>query len=236
MVLPLKIILTVNNLIPLENNYIEMVENTNDAQSLDLSQLNEMFVTDLEVVRALTDPTKMKIMEAVGPKPQTVKQIAAALKMVPNNLYYHINQLENFNLIKVVSTRVVSGIIEKQYISAARTYTFSRTLISEANPNQDEVNEVMYNRILSLVELTSSEAKESLRAGLFGPGIISSMTNVKHRLTQAQVSLIADKFQELINSPEFEELKSGGDDTARDYRVTFSIFPLVENGTNQEPE
>src|SRR5690349_18190330 len=96
--------------------YLE--DNSNQAQELP-PIAKEMFVSDLDAVRALTDPVKMKILEAVGPEPRTVKQLAASLKMVPNNLYYHINQLENLKLIRVVNTRVVSGIIEKQYAAAA---------------------------------------------------------------------------------------------------------------------
>ena len=209
------------------------MEGTTD-QKLDLTRLDEMNITDLDAVRALTDPTKMKILEAVGPEPRTVKQIATSLKMVPNNLYYHINQLENLNLIKVVSTRVVSGIIEKQYISAARTYTFSRTLISQSNSNPDDVNEVMNKRILSLMDLTTSEVKESMQAGLFEPGLRASLTTSKLSLNQAQVNLFADKVQELINSPEFEDLKSSDDGPVHPYRVAFNLFPLVEAGTDEE--
>src|SRR5947208_1525091 len=125
----------------------DFLEGKTDQQP-DLTRQAEMNVTDLETVRALTIGINIKILEAVGSEPQTVKQIAAALKRTPNNLYYHINQLENLNLIKVVSTRVVSGIIEKQYIASAITYTFSRTLILQSNSNQDDVNEVMNSRIL----------------------------------------------------------------------------------------
>lgn len=205
-------------------------------QKPDLTRLNEMNITDLDAVRALTDPIKMKILEAFGPEPQTVKQIAASLKMVPNNLYYHINQLENLSLIKVASTRVVSGIIEKQYIAAARTYTFSRTLISQSNSNQDDVNEVMNSRILALAEMTADEVKESLQAGLFGPELLASLTTSKHRLNQTQVKLFADKFQELINSPEFEDLKGSDGEPAHTYRIAFNLFPLVEAGTNEETQ
>lgn len=204
-------------------------------QSVDLSQINEMNITDLEAVRALTDQTKMKILEAFGPEPRTVKQVAATLKMVPNNLYYHINQLENLNLIKVVSTRVVSGIIEKQYITTARTFTFSRTLIAQSNPDQD-INEVMNDRMLSIMDATSAEVKESITAGLFSRGLKANITTIKHSFTQAQVDLLIDKFQELINSPEFHDPKSTGDEPAQMYRTAFSVFPLDEDETDQEPE
>jgi len=211
------------------------LEDKTNEQSLDLSQLQEMNVTDLEAVRALTDQTKMKILEAFGPEPRTVKQVAATLKMVPNNLYYHINQLENLNLIKVVSTRVVSGIIEKQYITTARTFTFSRTLIAQSNPDQD-INEIMDNRVLSIMEATSNEVKESVKARLFSPDLKANITTVRHEFTQAQVNLITDKFQELINSPEFENCQPSAGEATHIYRVAFSIFPLAEDETDQEPE
>jgi predicted transcriptional regulator len=199
----------------------------------DQGMQKEMVVTDLEAVRALTDPLKMQILEAVGPEPKTVKQIATSLKVVPNNLYYHINQLENLKLIRVVSTRVVSGIIEKQYSAAAMSYTFSRSLISLHNTDKEEVREVMHNRILSLMDMTLAEVKDSIQAGLLEPPLIASMMLHRHKFTQAQIELMAEKLQALINSPEFEEVKDADKDLPHLYRMVVNMFPLVENSSDE---
>src|SRR4026208_51386 len=81
-------------------------------------------IDNLETLRLLTDPLRMRVMSALADRtdaPSTVKQLAAQLEARPPRLYYHVNLLEEHGLIKVASSRVVSGIIEKSYIPAARS-------------------------------------------------------------------------------------------------------------------
>ena len=65
-----------------------------------------------------------------GPLVETVKQIAADLKTPIKKLYYHVNLLEEHGLIRITSTRVVSGIIEKQYRVTAYRLSVERALRS----------------------------------------------------------------------------------------------------------
>lgn len=209
---------------------MELNETPNQEQT---PILKEMFVTDLDAVRALTDPLKMKILEAIGPEPRTVKQLAASLKMVPNNLYYHINQLENLKLVRVVNTRVVSGIIEKQYAAAALSYTFSRSLMSQHNPDKEAINEAMNNRVMVLIESIKDEMEESVKAGLFEPPLHAMMILNRNNFTQAQVELMHSRLQEIINLPEFADCEDPNQPDAHAYRVMFNLFPLVEHGTEE---
>jgi hypothetical protein len=211
-------------------------DNKNQSGPDDQYELpRELVVTDLEAVRALTDPLKMQILESVGRAPKTVKQIAASLKVVPNNLYYHINQLEKLNLIRVVNTRVVSGIIEKQYSAAAVSYTFSRTIISQHNPDKAAVNEAMNTRVLSVLEMTRLELKETVQAGLLEGPLNANLISGRHKFTPAQVDLMNKRLQELINSPEFEDTGEVNQEEVHEYRVFFNVFPLVDKGS-EEPD
>lgn len=212
-----------------------MEENTNQANPNEYEMPRELVITELEAVRALTDSLKMQILESVGREPKTVKQIAAELKVVPNNLYYHINQLEKLELIRVVSTRVVSGIIEKQYSAAAVSYTFSRTIISQHNPDKVAVNEAMNTRLLSLLEMTQLELKESIQAGLLEGPLKANLISGRHKFTQAQVELMNKKLQNLINAPEFADAGGPDQEEVHEYRVFFNTFPLVNKGT-EEPD
>lgn len=60
----------------------------------------------------------------------TVKQIAAKLNIPPTKLYYHFKQLEEHGLIRVVDTRLVSGIVEKLYQARAYSYRVDKGLLS----------------------------------------------------------------------------------------------------------
>ena len=90
----------------------------------------EFNINDLETLKVLADPLRLQIVELCTQAPRTVKQIAKVLNLPPTKLYYHIKQLEERALIKVVDTRIVSGIVEKQYQAAAFNYRVDRELFS----------------------------------------------------------------------------------------------------------
>jgi DNA-binding transcriptional ArsR family regulator len=90
----------------------------------------EFIINDLETLKVLADPLRIHIVELVTQAPRTVKQVAAVLNLPPTKLYYHIKLLEERSLIRVVDTRIVSGIVEKQYQAAALSYRVDRELFS----------------------------------------------------------------------------------------------------------
>ena len=94
----------------------------------------EVVIEDLETLKVLSDPLRMQIIELMGHTPRTVKQIAKQLDMTPNKLYYHIKLLEDHGLIRVVETRLVSGIVEKHYQTTAKEITVADGLLSISKP------------------------------------------------------------------------------------------------------
>src|SRR5574341_2323925 len=87
-------------------------------------------ISDLDTLKVVSDPLRVRLMEAMGQGPITVKGIAAKLGMSPKKLYYHINLLEEHGLIVVVDTQVVSGIIEKWYQLRALSFTVDKNLLA----------------------------------------------------------------------------------------------------------
>src|SRR5215207_4168204 len=96
-------------------------------------------IDDLDTLRLLTQPVRLKIVEALrsAPGPLSVKELAVALGTTQTKLYYHVNLLEGADLIRVAATRLVSGIVEKRY--AATTYRLSvdRALLPPAASGDD---------------------------------------------------------------------------------------------------
>ncbi len=89
-------------------------------------------VHDLATLRVLTDPLRMRILALLEEKPRTVKEVARMLDLPPTRLYYHFNLLEKHDIIRVVGTRVVSGIIEKRYWITARHFEVDHALFTPA--------------------------------------------------------------------------------------------------------
>jgi DNA-binding transcriptional ArsR family regulator len=124
----------------------------------------EFLIADLETVRIVADPTRMRILELLVIEPQPVKSLAAALELPQTKLYYHINLLEERGLIRVTGTRVVSGIIEKRYAAAARSYRIDDELLRLASPDGDSSIELMLGTLLDSVK---HDLRRGLAAGLF---------------------------------------------------------------------
>ncbi len=130
-------------------------------------QQDEQYVIeDLETLNLITDPFRLRILEAAARQPTTVKRIAGQLDVSPKKLYYHVNMLEEHGLLVVVDTRLVSGILEKWYQTRARNFTVDKALsmltCDEANGFES------LNQILSGVfESTRAEVEAAIRRGLF---------------------------------------------------------------------
>jgi hypothetical protein len=61
----------------------------------------------------------------------SVKELAAELGQPQTKLYRHVRQLEAVGLIKVASTRMVSGILEQRYQACQQDLTFGRGFLVE---------------------------------------------------------------------------------------------------------
>jgi len=93
-------------------------------------------ITDLETMRALSDPTRVAILRLLmsgdrsAPPVMSTKEIAAALGEPQTKLYRHLRRLEAVSLIQVAETRLVSGIQEQRYRTAQLDFTISRELVT----------------------------------------------------------------------------------------------------------
>jgi len=92
------------------------------------AMLDVKVIDDLATLRLLSDPLRRGLIEKLGEAPTTVKELARAMEMKPNRLYYHVNLLEDHGLVRVTQTRIVSGIVERTYALVARRFAVSEAL------------------------------------------------------------------------------------------------------------
>jgi DNA-binding transcriptional ArsR family regulator len=85
--------------------------------------LDEMVVvTAPEQLRALADPLRRKLLELVLERAATVTEMAQAVSRPKSTVAYHVNQLVDAGLLRVVRTRRVRAIEERYYGRVARTF------------------------------------------------------------------------------------------------------------------
>jgi DNA-binding transcriptional ArsR family regulator len=123
----------------------------------------EFVITNLETLKVISEPLRLQILELLADEPRTVKQLAGELKMAATRLYYHVNLLELHGLIRVTGTRIVSGIIEKQYQVSASRFRGERSLLNLAPLEGDDALDMLLS---SVFEQMRGEIRDSAQRGL----------------------------------------------------------------------
>lgn len=93
-------------------------------------------VDNVDMLKAIADPTRMAILTTLMKTRHdlpvmSVKELAAELGEPQTKLYRHVRQLEAAGLIRVASTRMVSGILEHRYQASQQDLTFGRGFLRE---------------------------------------------------------------------------------------------------------
>lgn len=202
---------------------------------------SEYVISDLETLKLLSEPLRIQILEHLA-QPHTVKQLAKELGVVPTKLYYHINMLEERGLITVTDTRIVSGIIEKQYQISAWRYRPADNLISLTGPEGNTQAEAL---LTSIFDVTKEELKNSIRAGLVKLGEEEGTRSI--HMTRSLTVLTPERAQEFSReaSALFEKFcyepstLSALQPGEQIYALTFVLYPtqsLSKEETDGEPD
>jgi DNA-binding transcriptional ArsR family regulator len=120
-------------------------------------------VTDLEQVRAMADPLRLKILGAFGQEMRTTKQVATILGEKPSKLYHHVEALERARLIELKETRPNRGTTEKYYRAVATQFEVASSLLSTAEPPDARPTPAL-TMLDSILQTTRSELLTSLPA------------------------------------------------------------------------
>ncbi|SMB89365.1 Helix-turn-helix domain-containing protein [Desulfonispora thiosulfatigenes DSM 11270] len=81
-----------------------------------------LILGELEKIKTVSDPLRVKVLKILIQKEATVKQIADSLNQSSAKMHYHVKELEKQNLIKLVKTIEKGGILEKYYRAVAKNF------------------------------------------------------------------------------------------------------------------
>ena len=189
--------------------------------------VESIVVTNLETLKVVSDGLRSRIIDLLRAEPQTVKQVATTLNLPPKKLYYHINLLEQHELIRVVGTRIVSGIIEKTYRATAYLFLFEREVFASS---PEDGNSLPPGTAL-LFETTKNQLAQSIEYKLVD---LEEETLPQHRLlanwnmtrmTPAQAQDFYARLEALID--EFATMKQDNAElNPQAYRLFLTLFPV----------
>ena len=192
----------------------------------------EYMVTSLETLKVVSDPIRLRILELLVEKSRTVKELASRLGSTPTKLYYHVNLLEEHGLLKVVSQRIVSGIIEKQYRTRAYSFNVDKAIFAL---NAGEEGSPVDAMLKLIFDATRDDVRQAIEQGLMKPSeqdpvkrngmIFRSITKLApEQLGEFQERLLAltKEFNCMSDSTDKEQQS----ETLTTYGFTVALFPF----------
>jgi DNA-binding transcriptional ArsR family regulator len=184
-------------------------------------------ITTAAQLKAVSDPTRSRILGIIQNQPATAKQLADRLGVAPGTIGHHLRVLESAGLAQVVARRMVRGIIARYYTRTARIFDFD---LPPDIQGSDSVN-------VSFLTQARDELAEALAAGN-GPGggevsLTGGLPHARltperaqyyvHRLTALMDELMAEPVVDgsmvygmsvsLYVAPPFLQVAPGDDDT-----------------------
>lgn len=191
------------------------------------SQLDSYRISDLDQVKALAHPLRMKIIETLAESdPMTTKQVAESLGEKPTRLYHHVDKLEKAGLIRLTHTRQNRGTTEKYYEAIAKQFRAGADLfndeISEDQKNalRPMIHTVFDNTMSELLRLVDVEDPgEKLEE----EGVLSYL---EMHLPQKNVEVVQQKIKDVLEYLEGLDEAEFGDEELRKFRLTMALYPL----------
>ena len=182
-------------------------------------------LTDLEQIKVLAHPLRMRIMELLGEE-RTTKQVAGLLGQPPTRLYHHVAALERVGLVRLARTGQSRGAVDKYYVAVAKA--FSGELRLSSLPAGAKAIEATHGIAVQVLENTAADLRALLEsdgsaATLEAAGVISFL---EVRGSPRELKSIRDRLMKLLkectDSPGEPSRASTG------YRLTIAYFPLAQ--------
>ncbi len=185
----------------------------------------ERRISDVETLKALSDPLRLRILELMTSGRDevfTVKRLAVALDVSQTKLYHHVNLLVERELIRPVGTRVVSGIIETSYRIAQLSIALDRSLLASDSPE-------LHDMLTTIFDGAREDIERGIRAGAIVVGEEADplkrlvLAKMLARLTPARAAELRERLKELLRSFEDEQSDPDGEP----YGFVLGFYPLT---------
>jgi DNA-binding transcriptional ArsR family regulator len=203
---------------------------------------DEYVIENPETLKILGDPLRIRILEQVSRLNETgqlatAKLLAESLDVPQTKLYYHLNLLEQHELLRVAETGLVSGIVEKRYQIRAHRFRADVDIEPEAGvAHQDEIETIMAP-ISSVVNNALRHARESIQHHIqIAPDEGDEVDDEDWQLIQRRLFLSQDeakqfnqRFLEML-----EEFSHPSDGEHQLYYLTILFHPTPPTRDNSQ--
>lgn len=193
-------------------------------------QLDSFRISNLEQVKALAHPLRVRIVETLASSdPMTTKQVADLLGEKPTRLYHHVDLLEKAGLIHLTHTRKNRGTTEKYYAAIARQFRAAADLFSDEHPDQQI--DALRPMIHTVFDNTTSEMLRLIESHQPGDSLEDEgglLSYIEMHLPQEQIEAVQQKLKDVLDLLQsFADPESKADEEGlRKFRLTIAHYPL----------
>lgn len=160
---------------------------------------------DAKVAKSLFNYQRARILQVAKNEEKTVKEIAEILNEKPSRLYYHINQLEEIGLLKIVGEKKINNLTQKYYKSVSTDMLLSEYTFSgkDASKNADFIFSQLYAFSNEAITKIQEDLQKENNEEVFSE---ASIINVQ--LTRDEWKKVNQKIREIITSRDNEKAES----------------------------
>ena len=165
-------------------------------------------IKDLETVRLLADPFKLKLIQAFAEADRTAAEVAAALGEPLTKLYRHVDALLDAGLIEVTRETPKRGTVERSFRTTAKRFEVDQGLFA-AGEGENPVEPV--RQVLSEVEDEIIGALEQQDETIEPTIVRMAMKGSPEKLRELQQSLLewVEQVSDDSDEPDGNEIEAG---------------------------
>jgi putative molybdopterin biosynthesis protein len=118
-------------------------------------------IDDLEPLKIIADPLRLKILRSLMARPATLSQMGRQWKMHPANVRYHLKKLEEAGLVALVDVQQVRGFVEKYYRATSRALLVNMVVTPQSEKREVVTALGSHDLALELVAHTLSQGENT---------------------------------------------------------------------------
>lgn len=183
-----------------------------------------LFLEQLDQLKAIADPLRLRLLEAFADGPFTTKQVAHRIDESATKLYHHVDALERAGLIELVRTQQNRGTMEKYFSPVARRFQVRRDLLSAAGLNGEASKDLVDIYSIALEE-TAEDIRLSSESGLIKLGEAGdafTFTRFQITGTKAEIETALARLKEVVDS--IRPLNRPG---SKKHGLTVAFYPIA---------
>lgn len=178
-------------------------------------------INDMEQLRLLGDPFKLRLVQAFAEGEKTTKQVARELGEPITKLYRHVDALHESGLLEIVNETPKRGTIERTFQAIAERFEVDHALLSggdgtEGNEAVRDMLRAGETEILKAIEATSDDED---------PNLIVTRFRIKG--SREQIEKLRKSLEEWL-----EMIQQDQEDCPDDYEeagAMIAFYPIVED-------